>query len=108
MCVSCDLQDNYFHTVDCVYQHLLTANPILWLRDSPRVRSGHISRSFLSTEGKVLAIWNGAGKGWRLRTYAEEALDEIPQGLLPDYIFLETSAESFQAFMFIDDGHREK
>lgn len=65
MCDNCRPDDNYFATVDCVYDHLRQDHQPLWLRDSSRREfgGGYISRNFLSTEGKVLAIWNGHGRG---------------------------------------------
>lgn len=63
MCNSCNLQANYFHRVDCIYDHLVATNPILWLRDSSRISGGYISRNFLNPAGDVLAIWNGQGNG---------------------------------------------
>ncbi|MEN5568453.1 tyrosine-type recombinase/integrase [Klebsiella pneumoniae] len=68
MCNSCSFQANYFHSIHCIYDHLVATHPVLWLRDSSRRwPAGYISRNFLNPAGDVLAIWNGKGKGWRLR-----------------------------------------
>ncbi|MCL6336290.1 hypothetical protein EXT65_21080 [Pectobacterium carotovorum subsp. carotovorum] len=99
MCKSCRLQDNYFQAIDCIYDHLVTAHPVLWLRDSSRTRPGYISRNLLNPAGDVLAISNGKGKGWRLRKFEHEALDEVPAPDRRDFVDLSEEAARFQAFL---------
>ncbi|MDU4155186.1 hypothetical protein PO654_25605 [Phytobacter diazotrophicus] len=102
MCASCSLQAEYFHTVKCMYQHLVLSHPVLWLRDSSRVRTGYVSRNFLSVRGRVLAVWKGPGLGWRLRQPGERAPDENPDPCREDFVELTCEADTFQAFMLIE------
>lgn len=100
MCELCNLPDNYFDSVECVYEHLAGTHPVLWLRDSSRVsETGYISRSLISATGDVLAIWNGQSKGWRLRTYKQEARDECPDPRRQDFIPLDDEGRRFCEFL---------
>lgn len=65
MCVSCNVDANYFHTAQCVYDYLVLEYPVLWLRDTSLIKgSTYSSRNLPSPEGNVLAIWNAPpGKG---------------------------------------------
>lgn len=100
MCNACNVQANYFDSVECVYDHLVTTHPVLWLRDSSHIcETGYISRNLLSATGDVLAIWNGQSKGWRLRTYQQEARDEYPDALRQDFIPLDDEGRRFCEFL---------
>ncbi|HCD2000947.1 hypothetical protein VNX24_23920 [Citrobacter farmeri] len=100
MCNSCDFQANYFHKVECIYDHLVAANPNLWLRDSSRIRNDFLSRNILSSAGDVLAIWNAPpGKGWALRIHDNEAIDELPDPQRGDFVDLSDEATRFQTFL---------
>jgi len=101
MCDSCSLQANYFHSVDCIYGHLLETHPVLWLRDSSLIRKGYVSRNLLNPAGEVQAIWNGEKKGWRLRKFKHEALDELPDPTRGDFTDLSVESDRFQAFLLI-------
>lgn len=103
MCNSCNLQANYFHSVDCIYNHLVATNPVLWLRDSSRVGPGYISRNLLSPTGKVLAIWKGKGNGWKLREYKHQALDEVPVPGRGDFVDLSDESTRFMTLLGIDE-----
>ncbi|MGL4202760.1 MAG: hypothetical protein ACRCTT_15130 [Enterobacter roggenkampii] len=103
MCNACNVQANYFHSIYCMYDHLVATHPVLWLRDSSKVRGGYISRNFLNPAGDVLAIWNGKGKGWRLRKFKHEAMDELPDPTRDDFIFLLNTLSTFQPFLAIDE-----
>lgn len=102
MCDLCKLDANYFHSSYCVYEHLVEVHPVLWLRDSSLNKSGYISRSLLSPNGEVLAIWNGVNKGWRLRKLKREALDEQPDPNREDFADLSSSDDKFCHFMRIN------
>ncbi|RYM68073.1 hypothetical protein BSR00_24560 [Serratia liquefaciens] len=100
MCKSCDIDANYFHSVYCVYDHLATTHPVLWLRDSSRIRSDFLSRNLLSSAGDVLAIWNAPpGKGWALRIHDNEAIDERPDPQRGDFVDLSDGATRFQILL---------
>lgn len=99
MCNSCSLQANYYHSAECVYDHLVKTYPVLWLRDSSLMGPGYISRNLLSPAGVVLAIWNGAGNGWKLREYKHQALDEVPVPGRIDFVELENKSDTFAAFL---------
>lgn len=101
MCDSYKPDENFFDSVDCMYEHLVKEYPVLWLRDSSRIATGYISRNFLSPTGQVLAIWKGPDKGWRLRQPDERALDEVPDPNRRDFIELTHYTDTLQAFIFI-------
>lgn len=101
MCEFCGANEDYFHKVDCVYNHLVKMHPVLWLRDSSLNKPGYISRSLLSPNGEVLAIWNGVNKGWRLRKFKSEALDEQPDLNRGDFVELSCGGDKFYHFMRI-------
>ncbi|HBZ1029474.1 TPA: hypothetical protein MJD21_26190 [Klebsiella pneumoniae] len=104
MCNSCSFQANYFHSIHCIYDHLVATHPVLWLRDSSRRwPAGYISRNFLNPAGDVLAIWNGKGKGWRLRKLKNEARDEVPDPTREDFVELLNEMETFQPFLAMDE-----
>ncbi|URI67654.1 hypothetical protein M3X88_28425 (plasmid) [Klebsiella pneumoniae] len=42
----------------------------------------------MNPAGDVLAIWNGKGKGWRLRKLKNEARDEVPDPTREDFVEL--------------------
>jgi len=86
-----------------MYDHLEATHPVLWLRDSSLIRPGYISRNFLNPAGDVLAIWNGKGKGWRLRMYKNEARDEVPDPTREDFVELLNKMETFQPFLAMDE-----
>jgi len=93
MCVECridvnaDKKDYYFAYFECVLTYLQPLHPILWLRDSSYERSGYIARDILNSAGTVLAIWNSLQKkGWHLRTYPQQALDEVPDPSLSRFV----------------------
>nr|MDU9191249.1 hypothetical protein [Klebsiella pneumoniae] len=95
---------NYFHSIHCIYDHLVATHPVLWLRDSSRRwPAGYISRNFLNPAGDVLAIWNGKGKGWRLRKLKNEARDEVPDPTREDFVELLNEMETFQPFLAMDE-----
>lgn len=78
MCDDCRCEDNYFESLVCIAAHLKPLNPTIWLRcvlgdDGTTAHS--ISRSVTSSDGYVLAIWNGTGRGWRLRKDAADGND---------------------------------
>ncbi len=100
MCKSCKPDANYFLSVDCVYEYLLPAHPVLRLRDSFRTRPGYVSRSLLCPAGKVLAIQNRSDQSWRLRKDPNETLDEIPDEKRREFVLLTDEAARFQAFLF--------
>lgn len=104
MCNSCSVQANYFHSIYCMYDHLEATHPVLWLRDSSRRwPAGYISRNFLNPAGDVLAIWNGKGKGWRLRKLKHEARDEVPDPTRLDFVKLSCKTDTFMPFLDIDE-----
>lgn len=104
MCNSCSVQANYFYSIYCMYDHLEATHPVLWLRDSSRRwPAGYISRNFLNPAGDVLAIWNGKGKGWRLRKLKHEARDEVPDPTRVDFVELSCKTDTFMPFLDIDE-----
>lgn len=100
MCDSCKPDANYFHTAECVYDHLVKEYPVLWLRDSTRIGAYYLCRELLSPEGMTLAMQNAPPvAGWRLRMRYSETIDEEidPQG--EDVVELSTRSEALQAFL---------
>ncbi|MGC6657627.1 hypothetical protein [Pantoea sp. EEL5] len=78
MCDDCRCEENYFEALVCVAAYLQPWNPRMWLRcvfgDDDSIAHS-ISRSVTSSDGYVLAIWNGTGRGWRLRKDAADGND---------------------------------
>lgn len=103
MCDSCNFQANHFHKVYCIYDHLVATDPVLWLRDSSRLRPGYISRHLLSPTGKVLAIWKGKGNGWKLRENKHQGLNEVPVPDRGDFVDLSDESTRFMILLDIDE-----
>ncbi|AEK00903.1 hypothetical protein GCM10009795_100090 [Nocardioides hankookensis] len=57
----------------------------------------------MNPAGDVLAIWNGKGKGWRLRKLKNEARDEVPDPTREDFVELLNEMETFQPFLAMDE-----
>jgi hypothetical protein len=105
MCDLCRADANYFHTAECVYDHLVQEYPVMWLRDSTRIEACYLCRELLSPEGMVLAMQNAPPvKGWRLRMRYNETLDEEIDPLRGDCIELSSRADALQAFMPFSKG----
>lgn len=99
MCTSCDPDAEYFHSAECVYDHLVKEYPVLWLRDSSLIGATYPCRELLSPEGIMLAIWNKPpDKGWHLRRYYNDAIDEEIDPQRGDCIELANRFAAFQAF----------
>lgn len=99
MCNSCRADENYFHTAECVYGHLVQEYPVTWLRDTTRIGACYTLRELLSPEGMVLAIQNSSPmKGWRLRMRYNEAVDEEIDPQCGDCIELSSRADAMRAF----------
>lgn len=100
MCGSCDPDAEYFHSAECVYDYLVKEYPVLWLRDSTLIGATYLSRELLSPEGIVLAIRNKPpDKGWYLRRYYNDAIDEELDPLRGDCIELADKYDAFNAFL---------
>ncbi len=77
MCDFCRADENYFHMAECVYDQLVKEYPVMWLRDSTRIGACYLCRELLSPEGMVLAMQSAfPAKGWRLRIWYNETIDE--------------------------------
>lgn len=99
MCNSCRADENYFHTAECVYGHLVQEYPVMWLRDTTRIGACYTLRELLSPGGMVLAIQNTSPmKGWRLRIRYNEAVDEEIDPQCGDCIKLPSRADAMRAF----------
>lgn len=65
-CKVCDVPENIFGTLLCVYEYLNTksgSNPKMWFKKhSPQYRE------LISYSGKVIAIWRSSQNVWRERT----------------------------------------
>lgn len=77
MCDFCRADENYFHMAECVYDQLVKEYPVMWLRDSTRIGACYLCRELLSPEGMVTAMQSAfPAKGWRLRIWYNETIDE--------------------------------
>ena len=100
MCDLCDQDANYFHTAECVYDHLVNEYPVLWLRDSTLIGASYVCRELHSPEGRVLAFQNAPPmRGWRLRLRYTETVDEEPDPQRQDIVELTSRADALQAFL---------
>lgn len=99
MCDLCNTDANYFHTAECVYDHLVQDYPVMWLRDSTRIGAYYLCRELLSPEGMVLAMQNASPmKGWRLRMRYTETVYEALDPLRADVVELPSRPDALQAF----------
>lgn len=99
MCDLCNTDANYFHTAECVYDHLVQDYPVMWLRDSTRIGAYYLCRELLSPEGMVLAMQNASPmKGGRLRMRYTETVDEALDPLRADVVELSSRPDALQAF----------
>ncbi|EBA3901124.1 hypothetical protein ACWKSU_16995 (plasmid) [Enterobacter cloacae] len=100
MCDFCRADENYFHTAECVYDQLVKEYPVMWLRDSTRIGACYLCRELLSPEGMVLAMQSAfPAKGWRLRIWYNEAIDEEIEPQRGDCIELSSRADALLSFM---------
>ncbi|WP_039032653.1 hypothetical protein [Leclercia adecarboxylata] len=104
MCELCKAHASYFHTAECVYDRLIQESPVMWLRDSTRIRACYRLRELLSPEGMVLAIQNAPlMAGWRLRMRYNEAIDEEIDPKCGDLLKLSARTNAMLAFMLFCD-----
>ncbi|MGK2894491.1 hypothetical protein [Klebsiella michiganensis] len=104
MCDLCRADACYFHTAECMYDHLVSEYPVMWLRDTTRIGACYTLRELLSPEGVVLAIQNAPPmKGWRLRMRYNEATDEEIDPQRGDYTELPSRTDALLAFRLLQD-----
>lgn len=72
-CEVCDVPQNIFGTLLCVYEYLTSkpgSNPKMWFKEhSPQYRE------LISYSGKVITIWRSSQNVWRVRTDQDNVED---------------------------------